>query len=86
MSGRFVSVDRDTLYLLPPEADPRLNPRNRCLHSGYMSPSVPLCQAGHRGHTPREQIELPGYKLATKSPETPLSLRTADSATYCNFN
>lgn len=33
--GSFWTNDSSPLLALPPETDPRLNPRNRCIHDGY---------------------------------------------------
>ncbi|MFI5399198.1 MAG: PAS domain S-box protein [Candidatus Binatia bacterium] len=41
--GTFWRNDSSVLLEVAPEADPRLHPRNRCIHSGYMSIAlVPL--------------------------------------------
>ena len=44
--GSFWTNVSSELLALPPEADPRTNPRNRCIHAGYQSVALVPLQSG----------------------------------------
>ncbi|OGV60397.1 MAG: hypothetical protein A2X45_18660 [Lentisphaerae bacterium GWF2_50_93] len=46
--GSFWTNDSHLLLDLPPDADPRINPRNQCIHDGYSSVALVPIRATHK--------------------------------------